>query len=339
MIIKDVITPCDKRRVVDFLALQGLNYEHNVDKTIFIEDDDNNVVGTVSAARYIIKCLAVSSYLRGENLAVTLVGEMIKRLHDDGIFYYQVFTKAEYKDVFESFGFKTLVLTATTAMLEGGDGCISKVLDGIKVQMKYNLNIPDAGNPDNDVACIVLNGDPFTLGHLALAEYALDRHKYLVVFVLEEDGSYFSADERYALAYLALKPYRNVLTVRSTKYVVSRSTFPQYFLKSADEATGQYAEFDARIFADYFMPTLGLIKRYVGSETTDYMSVYNATLKSVLGDKVEEVPRFGECGHEFSAKSVRALLRDGDIEGAARLVPVAVRALFVGMAKSKQSKI
>lgn len=336
MIIKDVITPYDKQRVVGFLAEQGLKFEQNSDKTIYIEDADK-IVGTVSAARYIIKCLAVSSYLRGENLAVTLVGEMIKRLHADGIYYYQVFTKSEYKDVFESLGFKTLVKTEKTVMLEGGDGNINDVLNGIKVQMRFNLNIPDVGNPAHDVACIVLNGDPFTLGHLALAEYALKNHKYLVVFVLEEEGSYFSANERYTLAYLALRQFPNALVVKSTRYIVSQSTFPQYFLKTADEATGQYAEFDAKIFAEYFMPALGLTKRYIGSETTDYMSIYNATLKSVLGDKVEEVPRFSENGMIISAKTVRALLKEGDVNGATQLVPIATRALFANMAKQKQN--
>ena len=53
MIIKDVITPYDKQRVVGFLAEQGLKFEQNSDKTIYIEDADK-IVGTVSAARYTI---------------------------------------------------------------------------------------------------------------------------------------------------------------------------------------------------------------------------------------------------------------------------------------------
>lgn len=85
------------------------------------------------------------------------------------------------------------------------------------------------------------------------------------------------------------------------------------------------------------MPALGLTKRYIGSETTDYMSIYNATLKSVLGDKVEEVPRFSENGIIISAKTVRALLKEGDINGATQLVPIATRALFANMAKQKQN--
>lgn len=328
MIIKEVITSAEKQKIVNFLAEFDLRYENNIDQTIYIEEDDV-VVGTVSVAGYIIKCLAVRADRQSENLAVTLVGDIIKRLHSNNVYYYQVFTKPQYKQVFESFGFQPLIQTDKVCVLEGGDGSISEEIKRIKTRMAFNLDLDMTA--DNDVACVVLNGNPFTEGHLFLVEKAAAEHDYCVVFVLEEEGSYFSFKERYALAYLSCKPLKNVMVIPSTKYVVSKGTFPSYFLKTADESTEQYALYDAKIFAEHFMPELGIKARYVGSEVTDYMSVYNQALKSVLGDKLQLVPRMKMDGEEVSAKKVRALIEQGNNFDAARYVPTAVRSMFLAM--------
>lgn len=326
MVIKDAVLESEKTRIKEFLASAGLEYEQNIDRTIYIEDE-GDIVGTASTAGYIIKCVAVLPDYRGENLAGMLVGEILKRLNDDGIYYYQVFTKPEYRAVFQSFGFTEILDTDKVSVLEGGDGNINASLDKIKKQVYFNLGI-NLENTGADIACIVLNGDPFTEGHLRLAEYALNKHRYLIVFVLEEEGSYFSFKERYALVYLTLKPYENVLVLPSTKYIVSRATFPGYFLKSVDETTEQYAEYDATVFKKYFMPNLSIKKRYVGSENSDYMKIYNEKLKDVLGDKVEEVERFTEKGNVISAKTVRELIKEGNVDAAAEYIPESTRQLF-----------
>ena len=99
MVIKDAVLESEKTRIKEFLASAGLEYEQNIDRTIYIEDE-GDIVGTASTAGYIIKCVAVLPDYRGENLAGMLVGEILKRLNDDGIYYYQVFTKPEYRAVF-----------------------------------------------------------------------------------------------------------------------------------------------------------------------------------------------------------------------------------------------
>ncbi|MCM1043197.1 MAG: hypothetical protein NC350_03185 [Corallococcus sp.] len=336
MTIKQVVLKSERQKVADFLKGFGLEYEQNIDISIYTEEN-GKIVGTVSAAGYVIKCLAVDKSLQGENMAVTLVSEIIKRLHEKGEYYYQVFTKPDYREVFVSLGFLPILQTEKFVALEGGDGSLAKTLDKIKMQIHFNLGIDVADNA-NDIACVVLNGNPFTVGHLHLCEQALVRHNYLLVFVLEEEGSYFNFKERYAMAYLALKPYKNALVLPSTKYVVSRATFPGYFLKSVDETTEQYAKYDATLFRDYFMPQLDINKRYVGSEKTDYMKLYNRVLSEVLGDKVEEMPRLAEQGKDVSAKHVRALIKDGNIAEAAKYVPNTNKAVFMGLVTAKNAE-
>ena len=50
-----------------------------------------------------------------------------------------------------------------------------------------------------NVGAIVMNCNPFTLGHLYLIEYAAKEVDQLFIFVVEEDASFFSFDDRIML--------------------------------------------------------------------------------------------------------------------------------------------
>lgn len=333
MIIKEALIPSEKERITAFLQEFGLKYENNTDRTLYMEDG-GKIVATVSACNYIIKCLAVNSDFRSENLAAKLVGEMIKRFHADGIFHYHVFTKPEYKEVFSSLGFRPLIQTDKVTVLEGGEGSIYETVQAMKVQMKYTFGA-DSVERGSDIGCVIINGNPFTNGHLKLVEYAAARHKHVLVFVLEEEGSYFTFKERYTFAYLALKPYSNVLVIPSSKYIISKATFPDYFLKTVDDSTAEYAKYDALIFLNYFIPLLNIRKRYVGGETSDYMRIYNQTLSEVLGEKLETVERFKEDGEVISASKFRELIKDGKKAEAFKFIPRTNYAVLNGILSSK----
>lgn len=333
MIIKEALIPSEKERIAAFLQKFGLKYESNTDRTLYVEEGDK-IIATVSACKYIIKCLAVDPDFRSENLAAHLIGEIIKRFHSEGIFYYQIFTKPEYLNLFSGLGFRPLVQTDKVVVLEGGEGTVYDAVQAMKVQMKYSLGMESLGAESN-IGCVVINGNPFTNGHLKLVEYAAARHKFILVFILEEEGSYFTFKERYSMAYLALKPYSNVLVIPSSKYIISKATFPGYFLKTVDETTAEYAKYDALIFLNYFIPLLNIGKRYVGEETSDYMRVYNQTLSEVLGDKLEVVQRFKEDGEVISAGKFRALIEDGKRREAFELIPRTNYAVLNGILTSK----
>ena len=321
---------CEREAVKAFLSGFGLKYREDTDSTIYAEEN-GEIVGSVSHTQNVITCLAVSEKMRGENLAATLVGEMMARLREEKIYGYRVFTKPEYRPLFESMGFRYLVGGDDFVALEGGECNVEKAVDGLVRKVSCEL-----GGIEDDTAAIVINGNPFTEGHLALCEYALARHKRLLLFVLEEDISEFSFKERFSLAFLATRPYAERLSVLpSTEYVVSRATFPDYFLHGADEATCAYAKYDAEIFKKFFMEPLGIKKRYFGSEVTDYMQIYNGAMKSVLGDAAEIIERVKKDGETVSAKSVRRLISEGKYNEAVSLVPTACRAVFSMLIRSK----
>lgn len=328
--IKETVLKCEREAVKAFLSSFGLKYREDAECTLYAEEN-GEIVGTVSNSSNVIMCLAVSERMQGENLAATLVSHIIAKLREDRIYGYRVFTKPEYRPLFESLGFRYLVGGEDFVALEGGECNIETTVKGLVNKVSHEL-----GGIDGDTAAIVINGNPFTEGHLALCEYALSRHKRLLLFVLEEDLSEFSFKERFSLAFLATRPYGERTSVLpSTEYVVSRATFPDYFLHGADEATVAYAKYDAEIFKKYFMPALGIRKRYFGSESTDYMQIYNSAMREVLGDGAEVVDRVEKDGRKISAKTVRALIAEGRFDEALSLVPTSCRAVLSMLIRTK----
>ena len=330
MQIKQAVLQTEKDNIKTFLAEYELKFRQDVDYSFYAEID-GKIVGTVSLDGNLILQLAVDKKVRGENLALKLVDHAIAILRENKIYGYKVFTKPEYKDLFLSLGLKELVSSTDFVALEGGESNINDTIKQLKTKVVMELGAiyPNSG-------AIVINGNPFTEGHLGLIEHALKQHEKVLVFVLEEDLSYFSFKERYSLAFLATRSYNERVSVLpSTDYIVSKSTFPDYFLKTVDQSTRAFAEYDALIFKNYFMKELGITKRYFGGEKTDYMIAYNEQMKNVLGDSAEVVERFSVDGIQVSAKTVREYIEKGEVEKALQLVPQSTRAVLNLILKGK----
>ena len=331
MQIKQAILDCEKQAVKRFLQTFNLKYLNDVDYTFYLEDE-NCVIGTVSLAKNVICDLAVSDKYQGENLATTLISHAISKLREDKIYDYKVFTKPEYLDKFLSLGFNLLIKTQDFVSLEGGESNVYRTIDNLKVKIKMDL-----GGLDNDYGAIVMNANPFTLGHLSLLEYALSKHNKVLIFILEEDKSEFSFKERFSLAFLATRQYADrVCVLPSTNYIISSETFPDYFIHEKTALTKAHAEYDAMIFEKYFMKELKISKRYIGSEIKDYMSLYNDSLKKILNDKVEIVDRFTLANTVVSASTVRDYIKSNNVEKALELVPTSTKAVLKMIIVGKQ---
>ena len=93
MTIKRALLSQEIAKVKLFLEENGLKYDKDITETLYIEED-NEPIASVSRSDYIIKCLAVKSDKRGENLAGAVLSEMLQNMRQEGIDYYQVFTKS-----------------------------------------------------------------------------------------------------------------------------------------------------------------------------------------------------------------------------------------------------
>lgn len=99
-------------------------------------------------------------------------------------------------------------------------------------------------NPDSygRIGSIVMNCNPFTNGHRYLIEEALKYVDLLIIFVVEEDKSVFTFDERLGFVNAGVSDLLNVMVVPSGQFILSQNTFPEYFIKVEDEDIIQNVE-------------------------------------------------------------------------------------------------
>ncbi len=332
MIIKEAFLQEEFNRVEQFLKKFSLKLDSNLTKTLYLENDNNDIIGTISCQDYIIKDLAVDSNYQNENISSLLINEILNHFRINNIHNYQVFTKPEYKNIFLSFGFKMIVETDKVIMLEGGVNFIEDKIKEIKNTIENRFGFLDE---NSDLAAIVINGNPITNGHIYLIEEASRLHKMVVLFVVEEYKSDFSFQERFTMAYLSTVRLGNVCVIPSSKYIVSSLTFPSYFLNDENEVIEQYSKVDALIFKNYFMKQLYIKKRYVGSETKQKMVIYNKTLKEIFAEQLIVVNRLSEDGEVISASKVRYLLQNNFIDEALKYVPKEISLILRSIVFSK----
>src|SRR5208283_3870000 len=184
--------------------------------------------------------------------------------------------------------------------------------------------------PGEKVGGIVLNANPFTLGHRYLVEQAARACDWLHVFVVKEDASMFSYADRYGLVAAGVRGIGNLTLYPGSDYIISRATFPNYFLKDKGIVDHSWAGIDLLLFREYIAPALGITHRYVGTEPFDRVTNdYNAEMMEWLEHAaskaaplvVVEIPRATNRGVPISATEVRRLLARRDFSRIAELVP------------------
>ena len=175
------------------------------------------------------------------------------------------------------------------------------------------------------IGALVMNCNPFTLGHLHLVEYAAARVTKLYIFVVEEDKSEFPFADRIELVKQGVKDFSNVEVLPSGKFIISQQTFSGYFNKASLQDVQVDSSQDVEIFATEIAPTLGITIRFAGEEPKDNVTrQYNETMKELLprhGVEFCEIPRKNFGDEPISASSVRAALKAGDFDKIKNLVP------------------
>ena len=175
------------------------------------------------------------------------------------------------------------------------------------------------------VGALVMNCNPFTLGHQYLVEYAAAQVVKLYIFVVEEDKSEFPFADRIELVRQGVKHIPNVEVLPSGKFIISQQTFSGYFNKAELQDVTVDSSEDVEIFAKEIAPTLGITVRFAGEEPKDNVTrQYNETMKEILpryGVEFREIPRKSFGDEPISASSVREALKTGDFDKIKNLVP------------------
>ena len=175
------------------------------------------------------------------------------------------------------------------------------------------------------IGSVVMNCNPFTLGHRYLVETALQFCDRLIVFVVEEDKSDFPFQDRIDLVKKGLADLKNVVIVPSGNFIISTRTFAEYFNKSKLQDVKIDTSLDVTIFAKEIAPCLDISIRFVGTEPFDHVTAqYNESMNAILsqyGIEVKEIPRYEVEGKIVSASQVRHYMQDKQWEKIAELVP------------------
>lgn len=228
--------------------------------------------------------------------------------------------------------------TDDSALLYRGEKSVEESLKE-KVKTYYpDFIFPQNGNSSecsskNKNAAIVMNANPFTLGHRYLTEKAYEFcgvEKKLFVFVVENDNSFFSFKERFTLVKENVKDLSNVFVLPSSEFLISAATFPSYFLKEKTLVQKNQTQLDARMFLKYFVPLFNIGVRFLGEEPLDKSTeLYNETLQNELPPicSVKIIPRkkiITENAETFiSATTVREAYKNGNPEKIKNYVPAA----------------
>lgn len=172
---------------------------------------------------------------------------------------------------------------------------------------------------------IVMNCNPFTLGHRYLIEYASAQVDHLYIFVVEEDKSFFPFEDRLALVRAGTADLGNVTVMPSGKFIISSITFSDYFAKQELKDRTIDSSSDVSLFAQEIAPVLDISIRFVGEEPLcNVTRQYNNTMKTILprfGIELRIIPRKEMGGEPISASRVRALLETKNFGQIQTIVP------------------
>ena len=305
----------NRKRINDFLNSFGLILDSDVEYTAAALLDDM-IVGTCSYSKRVLKCFAVVPELQGEGIAAKLITHISNVMFEKGIYDTFIFTKPENLEIFKGLSYKEVYSVSNTVLLEGGTANVSKYTQRMFVKSGLSME---------PKAALVMNCNPFTLGHRYLIERAAQENEQVVVFIVEEDRSLFPFETRLELVKKGTEDLKNVKVIPGGMYIISSSTFPSYFLRQKDERLKAYTQLDAGIFGKYIAPAFNINRRYVGTEPyCGVTSVYNDSLISILPEyniDVRLIERIGKDNAAISASKVRSLIKEGKADELYGLLP------------------
>jgi [citrate (pro-3S)-lyase] ligase len=305
----------DEKAVANFLASYNLDYDVESDLTVVVKQGEE-IVATGSLRENILQCFAVKPELRGVGLSAKIVDYLVQAAYDRGYTRLFVFTRPTNVDLFKSLGFRLLAETSLAALLEIGTPSIQD----------YTRDLAGhAVSVGGSVGGMVMNCNPFTLGHQYLVEQAAVSCRHVYLFVVQEERSAFPFSARFEMVKRGTAHLPNVTVLPSGPYTVSLATFPSYFTAEETTHARAGAGIDATVYGKHIAPALRIDRRFVGTEPYSPVTrIYNRTMEEVLrkyGVELIEIPRLEIDGRPVSASEVREGLRADDYERWSVLVP------------------
>ena len=332
--------PRQQRQIEMFLQTNGLRYDDVDYYAAIVDESSDEMIAGGGLKGSVIKCVAVADGHKGEAVANVIVSHLIAKANAEGCQCVKLYTKPDNRQLFESLSFRLIAESPNAILMETGVGGIEKYSEELRVkseelrvkseELKNDESV--VSNARKPIGVIVMNANPFTLGHRFLVEQSSELVERLYVVVVREDCSMFSYNERKAMVSQGVRDIGNVVVVDGSDYAVSAATFPTYFLKQLSDATDTQIILDLDLYRRRIAPALGATIRFFGSEPTDPLTRrYNELMHQQLGEEhVHEIQRKQQEGSAISASRVRKAMMEGCLWDAIQLVPPTTIPYIIG---------
>lgn len=332
----ELLLPEEFAEAENLLRQRGLALPKDIDLGLGAYEE-NSLIGAGFLSGSIICGIGVAARHEGLGLSAAIVSALINRAAAKGIHSLRLFTKSAEAKKFAALGFSLCVKTDSAVLLELGYPNYSDWIHLTNQKLTHHADGVPASKKDCSrkipLGAVIMNANPFTLGHRYVVEKTLEHSSRAVVFVVEEDLSAFPLQVRSRLVTEGLRDLEKAVVLPGGPYMVSRASFPSYFTGKEDHAR-VHAELDCTLFAERIAPDLGIGLRVVGTEPyCPVTAMYNEALRRILpqnGIICLEVPRLvtGD-GATVSASHVRARLAEkGGDASFADMVPASTAAFL-----------
>lgn len=301
-------------QIDELLAQEGIRRDRNLDYTCAIYDEACQIIGTGSYFGNTLRCLAIRHSHQGEGLLNELLTHLISEQYQRGNTHLFLYTKIQSARFFRDLGFYEIAqIEDTLSFLENRPNGFSNYLKQLSAYKTDDLS-----------GALVMNANPFTLGHQYLTELAAASCDTLHLFVLSEDSSLVPFSVRKRLIQEGISHLPNVILHDSGPYLISSATFPSYFLKDDTAVIQAQARLDLAIFTQ-IAKTLQISVRYVGEEPTSQVTgIYNQIMEKELpksGIACSIVPRKQIGNTAISASTARLAIQNQNWDLFKKLVP------------------
>ena len=311
------VYPADKRSLSKIDALlqkEGISRDGNLDYICAMYDGEDEIIATGSCFGPTLRCFAVSREHQGEGLLNEIISHLVEVQYARGNTHLFLYTKVSSAKFFGDLGFYEIArVDGTLVFMENRRKGFSGYLETLERTKKEGVS-----------AALVMNANPFTLGHQYLVETAAAKCDTLHLFILSEDASLVPFGVRKRLVQEGVAHIPNVVLHDSGPYIISSATFPSYFLKDEAAVIDGHARLDLAVFTR-IAQALNVTQRYVGQEPTSQVTgLYNKIMAQELpkaGIACRIIPRKEASGKAISASTVRVALQSGDWELLKTLVP------------------
>lgn len=325
------VRPADTQSLAGIDALleqEGISRDKNLDYICAVYDENERIAATGSCFGNTLRCLAVDKKQQGEGLLNQLVTHLMNVQYQRGHLHLFLYTKIDTAKFFSSLGFYEIArVDGTLVFMENRRNGFSQ----------YLRELEKTSKKDVQSAAIVMNANPFTLGHQYLAETASRGCELLHIFVVSEDASLVPFAVRRRLMESGTSHLPNVVLHDSGPYIISSAIFPSYFLKDETAVIEGQARLDLAVFSR-IAQAMHITARYAGEEPSSQVTaIYNRIMAEKLpevGVECRIVPRKTVSGMPISASTVRTCLKNGDFDTLQDLVPPSTLEYF----KSEEAK-